>query len=87
MKTLIDGGKDGGNGGDDIGGLFYRSYKTLSKRHQGNGRNPDFGGGHTPKTLFVSSNSLGVGNFQNLHFWAKSALELINTQVPILTTI
>ena len=33
MKTLIDGGKDGGNGGDDIGGLFYRSYKTLSKRH------------------------------------------------------
>ena len=43
MKTLIDGGKDGGNGGNDIGGLFYRSYKTLSKRHQGNGRNPDFG--------------------------------------------
>ena len=40
---------------------------------------PTLGGGHTPKTLFVPSNSLGVGNFQNLHFWAKSALELINT--------
>ena len=41
-------------------------------------RNPNFGGVILLK-LFDPSNGLGAGNYQNSHFWAKSALDISKT--------
>ena len=45
-------------------------------------RNPNFGGVILLK-LFDPSNGLEVGNVQNSHFWAKSALDISKTAAQI----